>query len=372
MFLPLYLLNDLLFPEQLIGVVLAIGAAPGYVKILYGFLSDSRQIGNYGYRRGYVLISIPLIVGGWLILPFAVDAVLFTTVLFITTLGVYLGDTAVDAWAVDVTPPSERGSMMGLGWGAQGVASVFGVLVTTIVGPAYGFPIAFIILGLVAGIGSLLWFIIAREKPIVELRNYGESLGKLRSELNYSYIWLAFVAYLSGGFIFGVGTGFLSLFYQDVVGASEMQSGIFVLVWSVFFFIGGGIGGTAYDKFKDYRTGVYVMAPFYALGLFLLSFNQPNDFTLAYATTMVFGIGSGLTTAAIMGFAMHITPKGVEGTTFAIFTSLVNVGQAGIASVFLGYMVGPFGYAIPFVIGALCAFPIILLARFIVPPWKKQ
>jgi MFS family permease len=68
---------------------------------------------------------------------------------------------------------------------------------------------------------------------------------------------------------------------------------------------------------------------------------------------------------------MHITPPAIAGTMFAIFTSLVNVGQNGIGNVFLGVAVPSFGYAFAFTIGAIVAIPVIILAKFIVPPWKK-
>ncbi len=372
MFLPLFLRDIILFDELLVGLILALGAIPGYLKVFYGFASDSKPLGGLGHRRPYVLISIPLIIVGWLLLPFATEALFFITIIFITTLGFYLGDVAVDGWAVDVTPESDRGSMMGLGWGAQGIASVIGVLVTTLMAPVYGYPTAFITLGIIAGLGNLIWFIFAKEKPVIETRDYRKTFGVLVSELQHSYLWLAFLAFLGGGFIFGVGTNFITLFYEDVVGVDSTGAGIFVLVWSVFFFVGGIAGGFSYDRFKDYRTGVYVIAPIYAISLALMGLNSAGNMELAYATTILFGLGSGMTTAAIMGFAMNITPPAIAGTTFALFTSLVNLGQSGIGNVFLGIMVPEFGYAIPFVIGAIIAFPVIILAKFIVPPWKKE
>ena len=93
---------------------------------------------------------------------------------------------------------------------------------------------------------------------------------------------------------------------------------------------------------------------------------------MAYATTVFFGIACGMTTAAIMGFAMHITPPAIAGRMFAIFTSLVNVGQNGIGNVFLGVVIPVPGYAFAFTIAAIVAIPVIILARFIVPPWKKE
>ena len=259
-----------------------------------------------------------------------------------------------------------------MGWGAQGIASVIGVLVTTLMAPAYGYPAAFITLGVIAGFGNLVWFIFAKEKPLDVQSTFSNTFNILREELHHSYLWLAFLAFIGGGFIFGVGTNFITLFYEDVVGVDSTGAGIFVLVWSAFFFVGGIIGGFSYDRFKDYRTGVYVIAPIYAISLALMGLNSAGNMGLAYATTILFGLGSGMTTAAIMGFAMHITPPAVAGTTFAILTSLVNLGQSGFGNVFLGVMVPEFGYFIPFLIGALMAFPVILLAKFIVPPWKKE
>jgi len=371
MFLPVYMADILLWPELTIGILLAIGAIPGYLKVVYGFASDSKAIGGLGNRRPYVLISLPLIVGGWFILPFATEAILFTAVVFITTLGFYIGDVAVDAWAVEVTPASDRGSMMGLGWGAQGIASVMGVLVTLIVAPTYGYPTAFIILGCIGGIGALVWFVFAKEKPILDRLSFNDTVNVLRGELKHSYLWLAFLSFIGAGFIFGVGTNFMTLFYPAVIGP-EADASIFVLIWSVFFFIGGILGGFAYDRINDYRKGVYLIAPIYAIALFLLGFNSAGNMDLAYATTIFFGIACGMTTAAIMGFAMHITPPAIAGTMFAIFTSLVNLGQNGIGNVFLGYSVTPFGYAFVFTVGAIVAIPVIILAKFIIPPWKKN
>ena len=64
-FLPFYLTDYLLFADGLAGILLAIAAIPGYVKIIYGIVSDSYPIGRFGHRRGYVLISIPLVLIGW-------------------------------------------------------------------------------------------------------------------------------------------------------------------------------------------------------------------------------------------------------------------------------------------------------------------
>ncbi|MGY5857764.1 MAG: MFS transporter [Candidatus Thorarchaeota archaeon] len=371
MFLPTYMADVLYWPELTIGIILAVGAIPGYLKVVYGFASDSKSIGGMGNRRPYVLLSIPLLVGGWFILPFATEAILFTTVILITTLGFYVGDVAVDAWAVEVTPPSDRGSMMGLGWGAQGIASVLGVLVTVLAAPTLGYPTAFIILGCIGGAGAVIWFVFAKEKTITDRPSFNETVDVLRKELKHSYLWLAFVAYIVAGFIFGVGTNFMTLFYPAVLGPSADAS-IFVLIWSVFFFVGGMVGGAVYDKISDYRKGVYLIAPIYSIALFLLGLNTAGNMEMAYATTILFGIASGMTTAAIMGFAMHITPPAIAGTMFAIFTSLVNLGQNGIGNIFLGVTVPAHGYTFAFTIGAIVAIPVIIIAKFIIPPWKRN
>ena len=65
---------------------------------------------------------------------------------------------------------------------------------------------------------------------------------------------------------------------------------------------------------------------------------------------------------------MHLDP----GTVFAIFTSLVNVGQAGIGMLFMGFMIDNYSYFLAYVFGALITIPIIALARFIKPPWKEK
>jgi MFS family permease len=376
-FLPYYLTDYLFFTEGFAGIMLAIAAIPGYVKIIYGVVSDSYPIGKYGHRRGYVLISIPLIIGAWWLLPIATEAWSFTTIVFIATLGFYVGDVAVDAWAVDVTPEYDRGSIMGIGFGATGLASVLGVLVTTVVGPSYGFSIAFMILGTIGGLGGIIWFLFAKEKPVAEKREVRDSLRKLTRELGHSYIWIGFLGYMGAGFIMGCGTNFMVNFFEglglSLLGLdSETTAGLIVLIWSLLYFIGGVIGGLVYDKFKNYKTGVYLLTPAYPIFLFMLGINQPGNLTLALITIVLFGLASGLATAAIMGFAMHITPKEISGTVFAIFTSLVNVGQAGIAMVFMGFMVEYYNYPLAFLIGALVSFPIIASARFINPPWKYQ
>ena len=376
-FLPFYLTDYLSFTEALAGILLATAAIPGYVKIIYGLVSDSYPVGRFGHRRGYVLISIPLILGAWWLLPIATEAWSFTTIVFIATLGFYVGDVAVDAWAVDVTPEYDRGKIMGIGFGATGVASVLGVLVTTIIGPTYGYSLAFMILGTIGGLGGLIWYVFAKEKPVTEKREVKESIRKLSEEMKHSYIWIGFLGYVGAGFILGVGTNFMVNYFEglglSLMGLdAETTAGLIVLMWSLLYFVGGVIGGLAYDKFKNYKTGVYILTPAYPVFLFLLGINQPGNITLALVTIVLFGLASGLATAAIMGFAMHITPKGISGTVFAIFTSLVNVGQAGIGMIFMGFMIEYFNYPLAFLIGALVSFPIILSARFINPPWKKQ
>jgi MFS family permease len=376
-FLPFYLTDYLLFSEGFAAIMLAIAAIPGYVKIIYGIVSDAYPIGRFGHRRGYVLVSIPLVLVGWWLIPIATEAWSFTTIVFIATLGFYVGDVAVDAWAVDVTPEYDRGKIMGIGFGATGVASVLGVLVTTIVGPSYGYPLAFLILGTIGGLGGLIWFVFAREKPIEEDRLVRSPIGRLFGELRHSYIWIGFAGYVGAGFIMGCGTNFMVNFFADLglslMGLdSETTAGLIVLFWSLLYFVGGVIGGLVYDKFKNYKTGVYLLTPAYPVFLFMLGLNQSGNLTLALITIVLFGLASGLATAAIMGFAMHITPKEISGTVFAIFTSLVNVGQAGIAMVFMGFMVENYNYPLAFLIGALVSFPIIASARFINPPWKKE
>jgi PAT family beta-lactamase induction signal transducer AmpG len=367
-FLPLYVRNYLSIPEDILGILLAIAAIPAFIKVVYGLVSDSRPIGGMGHRRPYVLMSIPMTIGAWLLFPFVTEAIMFTALVFLAAIGFSMGDTAVDAWAVEITPKSDRGSMMGIAWGAQGIASVMGVLVTTIVGPTFGFTTAFAMLGTIQGVGGLVWFIFAREKPMVDTTTILGTLSVMKEELSHRYLWLAFLAFIFGGFVFGVGSNFMTLFFEDVIGASETEIGLLVLVWSLMFFIGGAIGGSVYDRFEDHRTGVYAIAPIYAISLFMLTLNQPGAYELAYATTIFYGLGSGLTTAAVMGFAARITPAVVAGTVFALITSFVNIGRSGLGNVYLGYMVTNYDYTLAFAIGALIAIPIILLARFIDHP----
>lgn len=372
MFLSQYLIEILGFSSDYAGILLAIGLSPSYLKIAYGLLSDSVSIGNLGYRRPYVLLSIPLIIGGWLLFPFATDAVFFTLIIAITTFGVYIGDVAVDAWAIDVTTKENRGSMMGIGWGAQGLATVLGVLVTTLVSPTYGYSTAFLLLGTVSGLGGIVWFVFAKEKPVTETKSIRVTIDALVSEVKHSYVWLALLAFLGGGFIFGVGTSFMLPFFRNIILFDNITAGLFLLLWSACFFVGGIMGGIIYDKFTDYRTGVYVLAPTYAITLFLFSLNQAGAVELVIITTMLFGVASGLTTAAIMGFAMNITPKAVAGTFFALITSVVNLGQNGIGTPYMGFMIENFNYPLAFTIGALVAIPIIIIVRFIIPPWKRD
>ncbi|MHA1928629.1 MAG: MFS transporter [Candidatus Thorarchaeota archaeon] len=372
MFLSDYLINVLGYPSYYAGILLAIGLSPSYFKIVYGLLSDSRSIGNMGNRRPYVLISIPLIIIGWLLFPFALDPISFTLIIGLTTFGAYLGDVVVDAWAVEVTSQENRGSMMGIGWGSQGIATVLGVLITTLLSSSFGYSGAFLLLGCISGAGGIVWFVFAEEKPTVETKSLSRTLNTLRTELRSSYTWLAIVAFLGGGFIFGVGTNFMLPFFKAVMLFDDMTGGLYMLLWSTFFFVGGIIGGIVYDRFSDYRTGVYVLAPSYVITLFLFGLNQAGSIEIAIITTILYGLASGLTTAAIMGFAMNITPKAIAGTFFALITSVVNIGQSGIAGPVTGYLIDNFNYSLAFTIGAIVALPIILIVKFIVPPWKRS
>jgi len=159
MVIPIYLLTTYGSINQVaLAFMLSIVLIPTTIKIIYGILTDTTGIRKMGRRKPWIIF--PASIGGiiWIIASFMIPSSfnaavsLFTITGLIISFGIYISDTALDGFILDICPKDQLGRTQGFCWGLRTIGVIIG-------GPILLFLLIFIPMQSVfIGVGLLLIF----------------------------------------------------------------------------------------------------------------------------------------------------------------------------------------------------------------------
>jgi len=362
--LPLFLRNriGLTIPE--VALVVGLSSLPWVIKPLYGWVSDFYPI--YGYRRRpYILIGSVIASLGWVLTASIADSfwmVVFAQIL--AGLGIAGIDSFVDGFAVEKSTKKTKGRIQSVCWGARSVGAAATGLTGGWLLTMFSFEQVFFmtaalpIIVLVAGLYMGEVKTKLKAVPVKESIHFLLTKYKKASQLWWVVLFL-FIFFVSPSF----GTPFF-FYLRESLYFSESLLGLLVSLSSVGGFLGALVYGWYMDRYALKRLlFVLVLVNFVIALVYLFVKSVP----IAIAVYLIGGFIGYITLIHCMKLIVGVCPKKIEATTFALVTSVVNLGGSVIAPILGGQLFKVIGLSPLIVFSAFAG----LLCLLVLPKIKN-
>ena len=307
---------------------------PWMIKPLYGWLSDTFPL--WGYRRkSYMILSGGLGVFTALTIGILPSLPLFALYAFLIldALSGAMKDVAVDGIMVE---EGQRlgitGKIQSIQWGSLTLATVITGVAGGWIAEHFDYHLSFMIVALFpAMVAGLAWFY--RELPASHPREtipWKEVLKNKRLLLSMLFLFLFWFSPA-----FGVPVSFKM---RDEFHFSRLTMGLLSTVGSACSIL-GAVWYWKVNRAIDLKKWLIISVLVSGFSTFAYLYLTPASI---WVYTVLFGIFSMAIQLIVMDFSARICPKGKEATTFALITSILNLGTflSGIAGGKLYDMVG--------------------------------
>ncbi len=362
---------------------------PWAFKWVFGPVVDTITSEKFGRRRTWIVgAQIAMMAALLAALPvdFATSTGLFTAIIFAHNLCAATQDVAIDALAVQVLPPEERGTANGFMFGGQSIGQAMGGAGILLIGAALPFESTYLIaVGLMAlilfGVSWRLretaavavpWAIgspsVARWRRIAqELREFMRAAGRAFVGTRAAALGLVFA-------ILPLGAYALSLSLQSnlavELGLGDREIGAIALWTSLLSALGCVVGGWMSDRYGRRRMiALFVLLtaiPTVWLALAMRAVghimpvetaqlgivSDPHLVTTFWWLCITYGFFQGLTYGSSTALFMDITTPAVAATQFTAYMALGNLATS-YTSTWEGISVVDFGYPTTLVLDAM-------------------
>ncbi len=336
---------------------------PWTLKMLWAPLVD-----RYGARQHWICASL-LVLGGATLAIMPQDAahpswVMWCVLLLFTTASA-TQDIAVDAYAVDVITPENRGPINGMRVSSARVAFVLAGGIALVLAKVTGWPALWAILG--ATFFALAAVALASPRVPLDAAKRRNPIGPV---LRWALRWemlpvLLFVP------LFKLGDSTLGRmvkpFWVDR-GYTDAEIGLVSMTGGVALTILGALAGGAFVKRHGiFRALLWLGIAQSAVNLgYVAAAALPLPREALYVASLLESFGQGLGTAAFVSFLTNLCDKEHAATQYALLSALFAVTR-DLAGAFTGFGVERLGYAVYFASTILVAVPGLLLLPFIKP-----
>ncbi len=342
MVIPVYLLTTYGEIDQAaLAFMLSIILFPGAIKIIYGILTDKVKVKNLGRRKPWIII--PDFIAGiiWIMIAFMIpqtfDAAvrLFTLAGIIISFGIFISDTALDGFIMDICPKNQLGRTQGFCWGLRAIGIIAGGPVILLFLVFLPIQAIFISLGIMM-MSFPIFSLLIKDIEVPKAEGLGKTLKIIfKKAENWKMFIYSFFMQIVGGVVYT----FLSLYilikagYINPKGATlasldislyEPQA-LVTLFISLGIIIGAILGGIVADKISR-RTAVFFSMGLNTVSLLLLLVPSPLPVLIFFACLV--GIASGWIFSAFTAVAGEYAkqyPK-FTSTYFSICVSFINFG----------------------------------------------
>lgn len=329
--------------KESLGLFTSLLLLPFILKVFLGVLSDRVPIGKYGSRRPYMVMGLLLFASAYLLLTQvhnpANNFMMFAIVTWFASLGLALFDTCCDGLAVDVTKPTEQGTVQaamvaGRALGLISMSGSFGFLAQK-----YGFQVIFGLLAALAVLTAALVVLVDfKAAPVKRVE-----VVKWTSLATPAFVFFAFYGVIYCVISFGV-DGIVTLYLQEMHKAGPAEIG----KYGVFRGL-GAIGGAAIAlgmirHHKDLNAVAWRCMIGLSIGTLIVSTGQ-----IDYGIFWGFAYGAQETIFFSLALAFSRGPW--SATFYALCMIFGNIGTAigeGLAaplSAAFGYQNLFFGFA---------------------------
>lgn len=320
----------------------AITGIPAYLKMFLGLLTDRVVVGKWGRRKPYLMLSLLLTIPCYIVY---ITTESFTGLLIAQSLAFLawaMADTTLDALTVDITPDDKDSRMQSYAQGGRYLGYALGAGAVPVLGPIIGWTTVIVIIGLF-GIFMPVTALLIRETPITQADLKGSmALGHMFKEVfTNKAVWAGiFISiFMFAGITANLVGNYVLSEYNWADDPVKLQwYGIATLVGMLGIMTGALLGGRLYRSMKFNLRAVGILtAVFVLLNLpFFLFEANPNSVPIYTLVTFIRNIGYGLMVTTTYTIVMRVAMPSMEGFTFALMTSVMNIGQLLISPKVLG------------------------------------
>lgn len=330
--LPLFMKEELGISIPLIGIYSGIMAFPWVLKPVYGLLSDYVPV--FGYRRkSYLIIAALTAMAGWILTSSVSTVTGLLLAQLVVDVGIASLDVFTDGLAVQKSTNKNRGVIQSICWGSRSFGAIIGSLLS-------GYLLLYLpYKGVFTLTGALPLLVIAVclfiKEPDEKIKPFSQSVTSLLKAYatKKDLWWIALFLFL---FFATPSFGTPLFFYlRENLGFPEVFIGILNTLSSV----GGVLGAVMYVKTFDRLSLSSTLAPLVWLNMLItLTYLLLGGTYSAIAIYIVGGFIGSITLIACMKLIAEACPIGGEATTFALITSIVNLGGSVVSPLIGGWL----------------------------------
>lgn len=339
-------------PAETLGLLLGMGAIPGFViPLLTGPLSD-RCMSKLGRRRPYMIVGVAINLLGLAMVWIGgrtLNLWLYFIGYFVTQIGNNLAGGAYNGIIPDIVPKKQRGSASGWMAAMSQAGTIVGVLSAMLLVNAGQTGLSFLVIGASLVIFLMVTVIGAKETPRAESPGKLELIKFIRSlwidprkHPNFAWVWITRFLVVMG--LWSV-QEYMQFYLTDMAGVAEankeLYTGYVLLVVLACASVTGMLGGTISDKIGR-RPVVYVANTVIALACFAFIFSSSLTYTFIIA--VVFGLGYGAYYSVDWALGCDVLPnKDEAGKDMAVWHIAFVLPQSLVLPV-AGFLLGSFGH----------------------------
>jgi MFS family permease len=297
---------------------------PWLLKPLYGFLSDSVKI--FGYRRKpYIFINgaicsiMALIIG----LTHNVSINLLITFLLLYAIGQAGDNVAVNGLVVEQgVKDNSIGRLQSIQWASLSVATIVTGIVGGWISEHFDYHLAYLIIALFPLSIVVMSFFLKEEKATKVIKSTIHPTKEFFIKLKNKHLILSAVFLFLFWFSPSIGTPLMDKMRNELH-FSKIWIGWLNTIGSSFEIL-GALLYFHYSKKIDMKQWLYYGVIVNALSAFAYLYLTPHTI-LCY--TVLFGASTQFVQLLMLNLMAYACPEGTEATTFALLTSIVNLGM---------------------------------------------
>ena len=376
---------------EAIASVFALGTIPWAFKWVWGPFVDRFGNSRWGRRRPWILVAQAGMIGTLVAMAMMPDPVAdlqtLGTLVVLHNIFNSLQDVCVDAMAIDLLPPEDRGKASGLMYGAKYGGTAIGGGGLSILAGLGGMPIAYVgMIAVIGGIALLPLLTVEKpgdlrfpwstpnEPPVVppageptpDLDARPRSTIALLKDLGGAFTVPAAIVTAVVALLATAASGLLSpiatnLFVADL-GWSQEEYGAATGGAAVFAGLGGAVlGGFLADLVGPRRIFAFcslILAALFAV--FGLGDVFWENRTLVWTYLIFESALAGCLNAAFFAICFGVCRPSIAATQFTAYMALMNLGVSGVY-LLSGPLEERFGVQTTYLIAAAIQFSVVLL-----------
>lgn len=355
----------------IIAAITAMTGVPMYLKMFTGLLSDKVPIGKFGRRKPYILLGgIAFVIAFAFLIGLSKFSSLWVFAFILCNVAFVIVDGTADALTVDITPDEYTTKMQGIANAGRYAGMAVGIIIGSFLSEIIGWVPVIVILGVAAILQAGAAMLFREIETVSEKTNelsFAQSF-KLGFGNKGAILGLFFSVLFMGSF--GVTYIINPVLMENV---STNVYGIANLVGYIVVALSAYFTGIVVNKFGGV-TNKIIFILYGLIWLFMVPWlfvlgNWDNTVAVILAQTCM-GVSRGIVTVVTYSVLMRLCSEALEGFMFAIFTSLMNVGQLALTPNIVAYFGNTLGWGM---ISALFVMmPIMLIGVLLVPGINKS